>query len=299
MSVEEVKNNAENKENQLQETYIKSYAQVEEGQMLPGEVIEVGSEYVYVDVGLKSEGKIKLSEFEEAPKMGDTVYVILLKKESRHGEVIVSKQKADEKMFWKNLRQAFDQHEPVEGKIVKKIKGGFEVDLGNDNFAFLPLSKTDTMRVNNPDEYIDLESHFYIERLYHRGKANIVVTRKDWLENEIKERKQQFFEEARIGDEVTGKVKSFTSFGAFIDPRAAITLGMIPDLPLERYQALGNSSLEGASMMLTGRGDLAKVDRIRDRITYLELNVNQAFMNRFSAAKFIPHTNRDLFPSVT
>jgi uncharacterized 2Fe-2S/4Fe-4S cluster protein (DUF4445 family) len=88
------------------------------------------------------------------------------------------------------------------------------------------------------------------------------------------------------------------TFGAFIDPRTAITIGMVPDLPLEKYQALGNSSLEGASMMLTGRGDLAEVDRIRDRITYLELNVNQAFMNRFSAARFIPHTNRDLFPSV-
>ena len=88
------------------------------------------------------------------------------------------------------------------------------------------------------------------------------------------------------------------TFGAFIDPQSAITIGMIPDLPLERYRTLGNSSLEGASMMLTGQGDLATIDRIRDRITYLELNVNQAFMNRFSAAKFIPHTNLDLFPSV-
>jgi len=88
------------------------------------------------------------------------------------------------------------------------------------------------------------------------------------------------------------------TFGAFIDPQSAITIGMLPDLPLTCYQTLGNSSLEGASMLLTGRGALPEVDRIRDRITYLELNVNQAFMNRFSAAKFIPHTNRDLFPSV-
>ena len=185
--------------------------------MLPGEIIEVGTEYIYVDVGLKSEGKIPLSEFESKPEIGDTVYVILLKKESRHGEVIVSKQKADEKMFWKNLRQAFDQHQPVEGKIIKKIKGGFEVDLGNDNFAFLPLSKTDTMRVNNPDDYVGLDSHFYIERLYHHGKSNIVVTRKDWLEDEIREKRAKFFEEAKIGGEIVGRVKSFTSFGAFID----------------------------------------------------------------------------------
>jgi small subunit ribosomal protein S1 len=217
MSAEEVRNKTENNENQLQETYIKTYAQVEEGQMLPGEVIEVSTEYIYVDVGLKSEGKIPLAEFESAPEIGDTVYVILLKKESRHGEVIVSKQKADEKMFWKNLRQAFDQHQPVAGTISKKIKGGFEVDLGNDNYAFLPLSKTDTMRVNNPDDYLDLKSQFYIERLYHRGKANIVVTRKDWLEEETKKRREKFFEEAKIGDEITGRVKSFTSFGAFID----------------------------------------------------------------------------------
>ena len=88
------------------------------------------------------------------------------------------------------------------------------------------------------------------------------------------------------------------TFGAFIDPKSAITIGMLPDLPLERYRSLGNSSLEGASMILTGQGTLSEVDRIRDRITYLELNVNQDFMNRFSAARFIPHTNLGLFPSV-
>jgi uncharacterized 2Fe-2S/4Fe-4S cluster protein (DUF4445 family) len=88
------------------------------------------------------------------------------------------------------------------------------------------------------------------------------------------------------------------TFGSFIDPRSAITLGMLPDLPLERFQALGNSSLGGATLALTSEDSLAEIDRIRDRITYLELNVNQEFMNRFSAAKFIPHTDRSLFPSV-
>jgi len=88
------------------------------------------------------------------------------------------------------------------------------------------------------------------------------------------------------------------TFGAFIDPRSAITIGMVPDLPLASYRTLGNSSLEGASMALTSSGSLAEIERIRDRITYLELNVNQEFMNRFSAAKFIPHTDMTLFPSV-
>ncbi len=88
------------------------------------------------------------------------------------------------------------------------------------------------------------------------------------------------------------------TFGTFIDPESAITIGMLPDLPRECYRPLGNSSLEGAKKILTDPGLLAQVDAIRDRITYMELNVNQDFMNRFSAAKFLPHTNPELFPSV-
>jgi uncharacterized 2Fe-2S/4Fe-4S cluster protein (DUF4445 family) len=88
------------------------------------------------------------------------------------------------------------------------------------------------------------------------------------------------------------------TFGSFIDPRAAIAIGMLPDLPLESYKPLGNSSLGGAALALTSVDFLEEIDGIRDRITYLELNVNQEFMNRFSAAKFLPHTNASLFPSV-
>ncbi len=88
------------------------------------------------------------------------------------------------------------------------------------------------------------------------------------------------------------------TFGSFINPRSAISIGMIPDLPTERYKTLGNSSLGGATLALTSAECPDEIDRIRDRITYLELNVNQEFMNRFSAAKFLPHTNRSLFPSV-
>ena len=88
------------------------------------------------------------------------------------------------------------------------------------------------------------------------------------------------------------------TFGSFIRPGSAITIGMLPDLPLERYRTLGNSSLEGACRVLTSPAHLEQIHRIRDRITYLELNVNQDFMNRFSAAKFLPHTDRGRFPSV-
>jgi small subunit ribosomal protein S1 len=204
-------------ENRLQEEYIQSFAQVEEGQMLPGRVVEVNNNYVYVDVGLKSEGKIHIQEFQELPKRGDTVYVILLIKESRGGDVIVSKKRADEKLFWKNLRIAFDQHQPVFGTIARKIKGGFEVDLDEEVNAFLPLSKVDISRVVDPNQYLGLRTQFYVERLYHKSKVNIVVNRKDWLEQENRKKRDEFFAHTQIGDEVEGKVKSFTSFGAFVD----------------------------------------------------------------------------------
>jgi uncharacterized 2Fe-2S/4Fe-4S cluster protein (DUF4445 family) len=88
------------------------------------------------------------------------------------------------------------------------------------------------------------------------------------------------------------------TFGCFINPRSAIAIGMLPDLPLDRYVPIGNSSLEGAARVLTAASAIDEIDRIRDRITYLELNVNQDFMNRFSAAKFLPHTDAGRFPSV-
>ena len=88
------------------------------------------------------------------------------------------------------------------------------------------------------------------------------------------------------------------TFGAYIDPASAITIGMIPDLPLARYHSLGNSSLGGATRVLENPACFDRVNQIRDGITYMELNVNQDFMNRFSAARFLPHTDTSRFPSV-
>jgi len=185
--------------------------------MIPGKVIEIDQDYVYVDVGYKSEGKIPTSEFDTTPSMGEIVYVILIRKEGREGQVIVSKRKADEKIFWKDLRKAFDEHLPVKGIIDKKIKGGYEVDLGNDIRAFLPLSKVDIKRPSENADYVGTKSSFFIDRLYAKGKTNIVVSRRDWLEQDVKKRRDEFFSKTKIGDTVEGAVKSFTSFGAFVD----------------------------------------------------------------------------------
>ncbi|HDR15153.1 MAG TPA: DUF4445 domain-containing protein [Desulfobacteraceae bacterium] len=88
------------------------------------------------------------------------------------------------------------------------------------------------------------------------------------------------------------------TFGSYINPESAVTIGMLPDLPRERYRSIGNTSLEGAAKALISRKNLESLRKIHDRVTYIELNVNQQFMELFSAARFIPHTDSSLFPSI-
>jgi len=207
----------ENIQTQLQEEYLKSLEQLEEGQLVEGKVIQVTSDQVFIDVGYKSEGKIPLSEFSNVPNIGDAVPVILIAKENKHGEVIVSKQKADAKLFWKNLRHAFQEKQAVEGTVEKQVKGGFDVHLGSGVHAFLPVSQADVQKLDKPEKIINCKFNFYVERLYSDGKINIVVNRRKCMEDELERRRNNFFENTPIGSDVTGIVKSFTSFGAFID----------------------------------------------------------------------------------
>jgi len=215
---DESKNTEENiQQTRLQEEYLKSFQSLEEGQLVDGIVIQVTPDQVFVDVGYKSEGKIPVAEFDELPAVGDTVSVVLEKKENRHGEVIVSKQKADVKVFWKNLRQAFQDKAAVEGTVEKVIKGGYEVCLGAGVRAFLPISQSDSQKVEKPEKLVGLKSHFYVERLYSDNKVNVVVNHRKYLEEQTEVNREKFFNEVQIGDSVEGVVKSFTSFGAFID----------------------------------------------------------------------------------
>lgn len=211
------KNSPGNIQTQLQEEYLKSLESLEEGQLIDGVVIQVTQDQVFVDVGYKSEGKIPIGEFSVVPKIGDTVSVVLMQKENKYGEVSVSKQKADVKVFWKNLRQAFQDKTPVEGTIDKIVKGGYEVDLGAGVRAFLPISQSDSQKVEKPEKLVGLKATFYVERLYSDNKVNVVVNRRKFLEEQTETNREAFFKNVQIGDSVTGAVKSFTSFGAFID----------------------------------------------------------------------------------
>lgn len=209
--------NEDIQQTRLQEEYLKSFQSLEEGQLVEGVVIQVTQDQVFVDVGYKSEGKISLTEFTVLPKVGDIVSVVLEKKENKHGEVMVSKQKAVVKVFWKNLRQAFQDKTPVEGTIDKIVKGGYEVDMGAGVRAFLPISQSDSQKVEKAEKLLELKSMFYVERLYSDNKVNVVVNRRKYLEEKTETNRDSFFKNIQIGDSVVGTVKSFTSFGAFID----------------------------------------------------------------------------------
>ena len=217
MADREAKKSGQAEQSVLQEEYLRTLDQLEEGQLIEGTIVQIGDEHVFIDVGYKSEGKIPLTEFKEKPSIGDIVPVVLEKKEGRGGQVVVSKEKADIKVFWRNLRQAYQDITPVDGTFAVSNKGGFEVDLGYEVMAFCPMSKSDVIRVVDPEEYIGVKGKFIIDRLYSDNKIKIVLSRRAWMEKEIESSRGKFFEETEIGDEIEGIVKSFTSFGAFID----------------------------------------------------------------------------------
>lgn len=216
VETEGAQNSKDSIQTQLEES-LNNLKPLEDGQLVDGSVIAVTDEYVFIDIGYKSEGKIPVSEFAgDLPKTGDVVTVVLIRKDGRNGPE-VSKAKADAKQMWKDVRKAFDEKTVIDGTIEKVVKGGFEVALGGDIHAFLPISQSDSQKVEKPESLVGTKDKFYIERLYSDNKANVVVNRRRYLEERMNTARDKFFAETQIGDSVKGVVKSFTSFGAFID----------------------------------------------------------------------------------
>ncbi len=210
---EEAQNSMSNFETQL-DAY--DFAAPQAGQLVEGTVVQVTDDYVYVDIGDKSEGLIARNEFtDELPKEGDKVQA-LLTGHNAHGPVL-SKRKADSKKYLKEIQNAWKEKTAVDGTIIKVVNSGFEVDLGIDKMAFLPISQADVEKIDKPESLIGVRSKFYVERLYSDNKLNPVVNRRKYLTEAVDTKRDEFFNTVQIGDSVKGTVKSFTSFGAFID----------------------------------------------------------------------------------
>src|SRR5438034_1613822 len=164
--------------------YEESLRSIAEGEIVRGTVLAVDEKEVLVDVGFKSEGVIPLSEFPspESIHVGDVLDVFLERMENQDGLVVLSKQRADFVRVWDRVKDAYDQAQVVEGKLVRKIKGGVVVDLYGVE-AFLPGSQIALRQVQNVDALLNQMVKVRIIKLNKR-RRNIVVSRRAVLEEE-------------------------------------------------------------------------------------------------------------------
>lgn len=190
---------------------------IKEGEIVAGMVMSVSKEDVVVDVGFKSEGIIQLSEF-PLPlniKVGDEIEVFLEQVEDSHGQLVLSKQKADFVRVWDKIRESHDSGEKVEGRVFRRIKGGLVVDImGVD--AFLPGSQVALRQVPDFDALIDQVLELKIIKI-NKNRRNIVVSRRIVLEEERETMRSSLLSEIAVGQVRQGIVKNITDFGVFID----------------------------------------------------------------------------------
>jgi len=195
--------------------YEGTMASIAEGEIVKSKVLRVTDNAVILDVGFKSEGSVPLDEFKDIPKEGDEVEVFLEHLEDQEGAVVLSKKKADFMRVWEKIRIAHESDQPVEGTLMKKIKGGVVVNvMGVD--AFLPGSQIALRRVPNIDELLGQSYEFKIIKLNKR-RRNIVVSRRVILETERASKREHLMKELEVGQVRKGIVKNITDFGAFID----------------------------------------------------------------------------------
>jgi len=195
--------------------YEGTLASIVEGEIVKSKVLRITEQAVILDVGFKSEGSVPLDEFKDIPKEGDEVEVFLEHLEDQDGAVVLSKKKADFMRVWEKIRVAHESDQPVEGTLVKKIKGGVVVSvMGVD--AFLPGSQIALRRVPNIDELLGQSFLFKIIKLNKR-RRNIVVSRRVILETERASKREHLMKELQVGQTRKGIVKNITDFGAFID----------------------------------------------------------------------------------
>jgi small subunit ribosomal protein S1 len=191
--------------------------EVQEGQIVKGRIVAVGSEMVTVDVGYKSEAQIPRWEFGATPPaVGDDVEVLVEDLESANEDrlLVVSKEKADRLKVWETISQKAENDEVITGIIVSRVKGGLSVDIGVK--AFLPGSQVDLRPVRNLESMIGKEYKFKVIK-FNKKRGNIVLSRRVLLEKEREELKTKTLENLREGATLTGIVKNITDYGAFID----------------------------------------------------------------------------------
>jgi small subunit ribosomal protein S1 len=201
---------------QMQDVMSKPMPDFREGSIVKGRILEVRPREVLVDIGYKSEGVISLSEFEDVENLevGDEVDVLLERLENDEGMVVLSKEKAAYRQNWNKIASVFQEDGLIKGKVKSVVKGGLMVNIGVE--AFLPASQIDIVPPKDLQQFVGNTYDFKIVKI-NDDRRNVVLSRRELIEQERSEKRQQFMDSVKVGDRVTGTVKNLTDFGAFID----------------------------------------------------------------------------------
>jgi small subunit ribosomal protein S1 len=201
------------------ESFEESLKEIQEGNLVKGTIVQIDQEHVSVDIGYKTEGSIPIREFRgsngEVPvKVGDEVDVLLVRRETRDGNVILSREKATKIMLWNKVKKIHQENGIIKGRIVSRVKGGFSVDIGHD--AFLPSSQVDLRPSKDSEEIVGTERDFKILK-YDRRKENIVLSRRAVLEDQRNLLREKTLSSLQEGAVIEGVVKNITDYGLFVD----------------------------------------------------------------------------------
>jgi small subunit ribosomal protein S1 len=214
----------------LAKLYSDSFRDVKEGEMIKGKIVRIQDDNVIIDVGFKSEGSIPKSEFKEYEeiKVGREIEVVLESVEDQEGNLVLSKQRADFLRIWEKVVSAHETGEILQGKILKRIKGGMVVDLMGME-AFLPGSQIDIRPIRDFDAFVGQMMDFKIVKV-NIPTENVVVSHKVLVEEEIADQRHAILDSLEKGQILEGTVKAITDFGVFIDLGGVDGLVHITDL---------------------------------------------------------------------
>ena len=217
-------------DSEMEKLYNNSLNDISEGDVTEGRVLAVYDNEAIVDIGFKSEGIVPIEDFSsgELPKVGETIEVYLERLEDESGQLVLSKKKADFMRIWERVVEGFNNDEIFEGRILRRVKGGMVVDLlGLD--AFLPGSQIDVKPIQDFDKYVGNTYELKIVKL-NESRKNIVVSRRELIEEDLKEKRHEVLAGIEPGHVMPGRVKNITDFGVFIDLGGVDGLLHITDL---------------------------------------------------------------------
>ena len=225
-------------ESQLENYLNSDFGDIEEGVIVSGEVVKIDETYILVDVNFKSEGQIPLDEFMEngqvAVKVGDTVDVYVVRKNEREGSIVLSREKAKRMQVLDELEKLLDSGDVVIGRIVRRIKGGYVVEIKGIE-AFLPGSHVDLRPVPDMDALVNQDFEFRVLKI-NRRRSNVIVSRRVLLEEERDRKRGELLTTLEEGQSVTGVVKNITEYGVFIDLGGLDGLLHITDMSWKRIK---------------------------------------------------------------